>query len=338
LSQENQTVASRQPIINEINEKVTMNQDKLLARQAFYYLKYCLHTHTHHSHTAESLTTVHEKSIKDSRDIENLLRDLKRGINDYRTQAAQFTHTVSGIALYGKSLLYSARLSGLVNSHTKMDAQLAYLDNVRSSIDLCGPPQTKTALSLIFEKTPKLIASVFLLLGPLLLYLNTRVNDAVNNNQYIKDEQQEICGSLGSYEATSNLCVLAYGFTERYVTGVLAPSIATIIFTGMLVTLITVILVKLGSHAESPGIVHRAIRKLSLSTHSFYSKTRFFSNFRLFLYPVAIFMNHARNTLIPLYKPKMYLGLALCWIGLSVTFAAFVTSAMALLKVFPVGN
>ena len=320
-----------------IKRSVKLYRKKTLARQAFYYLKYCLHTHTHHSHTAESLTTVHEKSDLQNRDVENLLLDIKGGINDYRTQAAQFTHTVSGIALYGKSLIYSAKLRDRISDKAAMDAQLAFFDNVRSSIDLCGPPQTKTAMRLVLDRAPKLMAAVFVLLGPVLLYLNTRSKVSKEGASYISQELESTCRHFGGIEIASKVCNGFYRGVDYYVHGAVMPSILSMLFIGFLLMLITVVGVKLGSHAESRSPVHKVIRKISLSTRSYVFLDRPIGIFKYSLFPFMVLLNHARNGLIPFYKPKKIIGTVLSWLGLGLAgygtyyFGASMARSLAIL-------
>jgi hypothetical protein len=63
-------------------ENISDQDEYVLCRQAFYFLKYSLHTHKHHSDTLDSLTTVHSINTDKNKLGEKLIFDLKQSLVD----------------------------------------------------------------------------------------------------------------------------------------------------------------------------------------------------------------------------------------------------------------
>ena len=87
---------------------------RLVTTQIFYYAKYLLHRHTHHSSENDSLTTAHLVKATRRQNAEILIRDLKRAIIcGQRAKRTGDDHTAKGIAHYGNALIASCNAVGL---------------------------------------------------------------------------------------------------------------------------------------------------------------------------------------------------------------------------------
>lgn len=82
---------------------------EVVSRQAFYYLKYSLHTHKHHPHQEDSITTIHsldisEKSLVAAEMLDELQKcvvDIKVFLHENRAS----NHQIEGIVSYCKALV-----------------------------------------------------------------------------------------------------------------------------------------------------------------------------------------------------------------------------------------
>lgn len=111
---------------NSQNPNLDNHSKYLIARQAFYYLKYSIHTHKHHTAKQDSLTTIatiSEKTEKDKSDAGlRLICQLKRELTCIqRTQKTDGqehpTNNAAGIIAYTKSLIQSLEQSDIIDSN-----------------------------------------------------------------------------------------------------------------------------------------------------------------------------------------------------------------------------
>lgn len=117
--------------LDSINEHV-------LCRQAFYYLKYSLHQHQHHSDDDDSLTTIHEIPGKSREDIAiSMINDLKKSLvkmkRELQSSGYYCLHDAKGIASYSKSLITSSLDATLIKSKT-YNREMSYMDNLSDSL------------------------------------------------------------------------------------------------------------------------------------------------------------------------------------------------------------
>lgn len=101
----------------------------LIARQAFYYLKYAIHTHKHHTTKEDSLTTITPIYDATNTDLNDaglrLICQLKRELTALkRTQSIDKkthpTSDVAGIIAYVKSLIFSLEQSEIISPSIKL--------------------------------------------------------------------------------------------------------------------------------------------------------------------------------------------------------------------------
>lgn len=92
---------------DDISEKYDEVTVEVVLRQAFYYIKYCLHTHKHHPQQEDSITTTH--SIGSSKEVGlELLDELQKAIVDlkvYLHANRASNHQVEGVVSYCKALV-----------------------------------------------------------------------------------------------------------------------------------------------------------------------------------------------------------------------------------------
>tara|TARA_B100002049_G_scaffold207029_1_gene167827 strand:+ start:1222 stop:2811 length:1590 start_codon:yes stop_codon:yes gene_type:complete len=116
-------------------------QEYTACRQAFYYIKYLLHRHSHHDPANDSLTTVHQ--CEDGFVLaKSLISELKAALIEFKRGDFHNKKEMTGVAVYAKSLLVSC--SNITDqSETKptvpayyADAQYKYFDNLSASLSL----------------------------------------------------------------------------------------------------------------------------------------------------------------------------------------------------------
>lgn len=92
----------------------------IICRQAFYYIKYSLHTHKHHGHQQDAMTTIVQNNenagLRLLGQIKRELTGIKR-LQRYKMQRHHSAESI-GIIAYANSLCVSLRQSNLFNSST----------------------------------------------------------------------------------------------------------------------------------------------------------------------------------------------------------------------------
>lgn len=128
------------------NNRATSNEDSqfVVARQAFYYLKYSIHVHKHHTNKQDSLTTIVSLGGGEKKDIANsglkIICQLKRELTSLnRTQSIDNkphpTNDACGIIAYVKSLVHSLRDRKIIDDETAA-RELTRFENVKSSFEV----------------------------------------------------------------------------------------------------------------------------------------------------------------------------------------------------------
>jgi hypothetical protein len=90
--------------LNNLDGNFTQTDEYVLCRQAFYFLKYSLHTHKHHTNTLDSLTTVHPINDDPIKLGKRLIFDLKQSLVDINRRPpylkSEINYNFSGITSY----------------------------------------------------------------------------------------------------------------------------------------------------------------------------------------------------------------------------------------------
>lgn len=122
--------------LNNLNNKLTETDEYVLCRQAFYFLKYSLHTHKHHTNTLDSLTTVHPINDEPKNLGKRLIFDLKQSLVDINRRPSylksEINYNFTGITSYMKSLLESCKKEGLIEDKY-YQYELNVIDNIALS-------------------------------------------------------------------------------------------------------------------------------------------------------------------------------------------------------------
>lgn len=179
-----------------------------LCRQAFYYLKYLLHKHSHHAHYNDSLTTIHRVRAERWRMADAMIRDIKRGLVEDKRAKRFDSHNNAGIAAYGKSLVTSCERKRLVPQSANPDSpynaglQATYFSNLSDSIAILrdthktGPSRFRSIMG-TFQQA---LVLPFLFLTPFLLVLNWRVS-----------QHDDVCKNPGTFDLAAPT-FLDFGF------------------------------------------------------------------------------------------------------------------------------
>lgn len=126
---------------NSKNSNLDDDSKYLIARQAFYYLKYSIHTHKHHTTKQDSLTTIvvvpsnteKDKSDAGLRLICQLKRELTSIQRTQKTDGQQHpTNNAAGIIAYTKSLIQSLEQSDIIDEKTTK-RELIRFENISDS-------------------------------------------------------------------------------------------------------------------------------------------------------------------------------------------------------------
>lgn len=283
---------------------------ELVARQAFYYLKYALHTHVHHSQSSETLTTIHKDCGDYHRNALNLIDDIKRGINEYRTSVPKSSFAVSGIALYGTSLIRTlqSEWGKDKDEEKKIDThfirnQLTFFRNIRDSIDLCGGHQPETWSGFFRQKLKTSLALFFVIATPILHYLNTRPSsDPILIETIISKEKAEFCGVDA---VAGSFCVRFYNAIEYYILGGVTPGFLIVFFLAWSVILVNIVRSNMARHIDGTGKAKRIYSYIVPFAHS---DRR---GLKSFFYKLVLCRLVVRRLFISIQQPKKILGICM---------------------------
>lgn len=107
--------------LDPFNQGLSENGCKIIARQAYYYIKYTWHRHQHHDSRAETLTTVHmAASDIDKKEFpKKLIEDLKRNLVVFKRGIDNSSHRkvlkAKGIVSYAKALVEIMKSRDFIN-------------------------------------------------------------------------------------------------------------------------------------------------------------------------------------------------------------------------------
>lgn len=156
-----------------LNNKSTSNEDSqfIVARQAFYYLKYSIHVHKHHTNKQDSLTTIVSLANGNKNDFSNagmkIICQLKREITSLnRTQSIDHkphpTNDACGIISYVKSLIHSLEDREIIDKETAT-RELTRFENVKSSFEVLNKKvEARTQTKEIHSSKAKVWIAFFL--------------------------------------------------------------------------------------------------------------------------------------------------------------------------------
>ncbi|WP_062059990.1 hypothetical protein [Cellvibrio sp. OA-2007] len=133
--------------IKSVKDNIRKDIRYIIARQAYYFLKYSLHIHKHHQTKQDALTTIVALSDDNNdgrseaglrlvcqlkRELTSLNRIKSNRAHRYKDQF--FLNDTCGIIAYGKALIRSLR-NGQIFSEEIADRELERFDDLKSSSD-----------------------------------------------------------------------------------------------------------------------------------------------------------------------------------------------------------
>lgn len=132
--------------LKSVKDNIRPEIQFVIARQAYYFLKYSLHIHKHHQSRQDALTTIVSLGMDEDAKSEAGLRlvcQLKRELTSlnriksdraHRYKDQLFLNDTCGIIAYGKALIRSLRNSNIFDENLA-DRELERFDDLKSSSD-----------------------------------------------------------------------------------------------------------------------------------------------------------------------------------------------------------
>ena len=317
------------------------NERRRLCGQSFYYLKFLLHKHAHHSSDNETLTTVH--GLKDSgyENAQVLVRDLKRGLVDAKRARKYTGHSASGIAAYGATLVrvcesmgwyvkdstLSAKNFSTLSAEHDSDSEVEYLQNVGGSLELLDQEQANAKGQSATSRFAQLFTSsalwLFGVLGPLLVYINIFSNgyySAIPTDGGTVERVKIPGGITEQFQSWHDSCKPLWSgfqsvcnrFTQMlvdYSSGVVMAAIDIMVMVLLLSCLSAVLLVRWGQY--------RLFEKAAVSYRHYLSRRAYsLKSNRSWHYRLAISRMFFKRLLVSFYQPKTSNGIAALWIAM----------------------
>lgn len=166
---------------------------KLIARQAYYYIKYSWHKHRHHDARAETLTTAHKIETNESKIYiaDRLIGDLKRNLVRFKREIDHTSHRdilkAKGIVSYTKALVEIMRSKGFIDNdfYTR---EINHLEYFQESLDIIssGIEKDMSLHSQAVNDARAFILFVFAMITPA-LFINKNSENTLGYIQWISD-------------------------------------------------------------------------------------------------------------------------------------------------------
>ncbi|NND89333.1 MAG: hypothetical protein HKN42_00615, partial [Granulosicoccus sp.] len=317
------------------------NERRRLCGQSFYYLKFLLHKHTHHSNDNETLTTVHGLKERGYENAQVLVRDLKRGLVDAKRTRRYTGYSASGIAAYGATLVRICESLGWYEPDAKLAAKnysvlvsacspssdVEYMHNVGSSLALLDKEQIyskeKSAAARFSSLYTSSVLWLFGVLGPFLVYINIFSNGyfsamSINGREVerVKIEGDIIdqfralqAGCETVWFGFHGLCTTITQMLLDYSNGVVRSAIEFMILILLLSFASATLLVSWGQYSLFDGLGTSFRRYVSRRAYSLNSA-------RTWQYRLAVSVMLFRRLLVSLYQPKSTAGAGMLWVAL----------------------
>ena len=164
------------------------DEQKIIARQAYYYIKYAWHKHRHHDSRAETLTTIHNVCLSNRKEYiaEVLIDDLKRNLVQFKRDADHTSHRemlkAKGIISYAKALVEIMKSRGLIDNdyYTK---ELNHLGYFKESLDIIssGIEKDISLHNQSVNDARALILFIFAMFTPALIFNKEAINQLYNS-------------------------------------------------------------------------------------------------------------------------------------------------------------
>lgn len=173
-----------------------INEDdrKIIARQAYYYIKYSWHIHQHHDSRAETLTTVHKVHKASGDTAEQLVGDLKRNLVRFKREIDHTSHRdilkAKGIITYAKALVEIMKSKGFIEDDI-YNREINHLGYFQESLDISssGIEKDMSLHSQAVNDARAIILFIFAMITPALIVNSAAIKEvynSVNIPDYIK--------------------------------------------------------------------------------------------------------------------------------------------------------
>jgi len=178
---------------NPISKRdLSLIEQKTISRQSFYYLKYAIHKHQHHSTSDDALTTIHEITENEERNALNLINDLRKSLvclkRDLRSTRYKWLAHTRGITSYAKSLIEVCYKHKFFKVEV-YNREKSYFENLADSLEITASSnisaaQNKLAISNHIRST---ILFFIAIVGPIILVYRENIRQIANLNLEDKD-------------------------------------------------------------------------------------------------------------------------------------------------------
>ena len=160
---------------------------KVIARQAYYYIKYSWHKHQHHDSRAETLTTVHKIKGRDKDIAEQLVGDLKRNLVKFKRSIDHTSHRdilkAKGIVTYAKALVEIMRSKQFIGGGF-YNREINHLEFFQESLDIssAGIEKDMSLHSQAVNDARAIILFVFAMVTPALIVNSSGIKEEYSDS------------------------------------------------------------------------------------------------------------------------------------------------------------
>ncbi len=162
------------------------NDRKIIARQAYYYIKYSWHKHQHHDSRAETLTTIHRVHGSGSEVAERLVGDLKRNLVKFKREIDHTSHRdilkAKGIVTYTKALVEIMKSKKFIKDDF-YNREINHLGYFQESLDIssAGIEKDMSLHSQAVNDARAIILFIFAMITPALIVNKTGIKEVFNS-------------------------------------------------------------------------------------------------------------------------------------------------------------
>ena len=172
------------------------NNRRIIARQAYYYIKYSWHKHQHHDSRSETLTTVHECNKNLNKDSKKhialkIIGDLKRNLVKFKRETDTTSHReilkAKGIVSYAKALVEIMKYRGYIDNNL-YQREINHLEYFGESLGIIssGIEKDMALYNQAVNHTRAFILFIFAMVTPALVINKLKNNTMENSPDYIQ--------------------------------------------------------------------------------------------------------------------------------------------------------
>jgi len=161
---------------------------KTITRQSFYYLKYAVHKHQHHSTSDDALTTIHLITDDKNQNALNLINNLKKSLvclkRDFSSTRYKWLSHTRGISIYARSLIEACYFHEYIKEDV-YEREKSYFNNLSDSLEITTSNNiaiTQNHLA-IGNHIRSIILFCIAIFGPLLLIYRENIRESAELNK-----------------------------------------------------------------------------------------------------------------------------------------------------------